>query len=203
MKLRVNPLLASVLVLTILYSLNLRILGAPNQPLFQVVWWRPLGNRSTPYLLGICALAAIGAAYVFFSTELGAALRSTGSSASFLTSVGKSVSAYRVFLVALAGGLVSLAGSLLATIYGFADVSLGTGIVVIGIASVIIGESICGRSSLRRQMWAVPIGILLYEIAVSIALSAGISPTDVKLATGLITIALLAFSRNDGEKLLA
>ncbi len=203
-RLRINPLLASVLVLTILYSLNLRILGTPNQPLFNVPWWKPYPRGITLSILAIGASSIIGAAYWFFSTEFGSALRSTGSSPAFLRSVGKNVEAYRVFLVALAGSLVSLAGSLLAAIYGFADVSLGTGTVIIGIASIIIGESICGRASLYRQICAVPIGIISYESAVGIALSVGISPTDVKLATGVIAITLLAFSaRADGEALLA
>lgn len=203
-ELRINPLLASVLVLTILYSLNLRILGAPNQPLFNVPWWNAYNVAERLPHLGIFALVVIVGAYFFFSTELGSALRSVGPSPSFLTSVGKNVAAYRISLVSVAGALVSLAGSLLATTYGFADVSLGAGVVIVGIASVIIGESVCGRLSFLRQICAVPMGIILYESAVGIAFWAGVSPTDVKLATGVITIVLLAFSaRSDGERLLA
>jgi putative ABC transport system permease protein len=201
--LKINPLLASVLVLTILYSINLRILGAPNQTLFNVAWWRPQNDLTRMYSLGGIAIVVVGLAYVFFSTEIGSALRSTGSAPLFLTAVGKNVAAYRAFLVAIAGALVSLAGSLLASLYGFADVSLGTGVVIIGIASVILGESVCGRLSWRRQLCAVPVGILLYESAVSVALDLGVSATDVKLATGLITLGLLAFARRRGEGLLA
>ena len=105
--------------------------------------------------------------------------------------------------MSLAGALVALSGSLLTLKYGFSDVSLGTGTIIIGIASLIIGEKICGRRSLLTQILAAPVGIVLYELAVGVALSAGVLPTDVKLATGVITIGLLAMGRNEKDRLFA
>ena len=200
-RLRVNPLLASVLILTILYSLNLRILGRANLPIYGVLdsTWAVTQFRM------IILLALAGgmwcAGLLFFKTEIGTALRSTGSSPEFLTAIAKNPAFYRLLLVALASGSVAASGALLALKFGFADVSLGTGTIIIGIAALIIGEKICGRDSLLPQLLAAPVGILFYELAVGVAYSLGISSTDVKLGTGLITIALLALNRDERNKL--
>jgi len=202
-RLRINPLLASVLVLTILYTLNLRILGKANQPIYNLA---PRSWLSSPHawvFFLVFAAAAVVALYLFLRTEVGSALRCTGSSPGFLQSVGKNVALYKVVLVAIAGSLVATSGAFLAGKYGFADVSLGTGTIIIGIASLIIGEKILGRRRFLGQIMAAPAGIFLYELAVGVALSAGVSPMDVKLATGFVAILLLALGRNERDRLLA
>jgi putative ABC transport system permease protein len=202
-RLKINPLLASVLVLTVLYSVNLRILGKANQPLysFDSPCW--LNSDYSAVFFAVFAVAVIGLLYVLFRTELGCAMRCTGTSPTFLSSVGRNPSFYKVVLVAVAGALVATSGCFLTVKYGFADVSIGTGTIIIGIASLIIGEKICGRRHLLMQVLAAPIGIFLYELAVGVALSAGVSPTDVKLATGVITIGLLALGRMEKDRLFA
>ena len=200
-RLKINPLLASVLILTILYTVNIRILGKANQPLYGVI-----GNIfkiTTVRLIILISLSVVLSilTFLFFRTQIGSALRCTGSSPSFLISVARNVDLYQVILVAMAGSMVATSGALLALKYGFADVSFGTGTIIIGIASLIIGEKICGRESLSSQIIAAPCGILIYELIVGIALSAGISPTDVKLGTGVLTIILLALSKNERNKL--
>ena len=201
-RLRINPLLASVLILTILYSLNLRFLGQANMPIYGVLdsifaksWVR----------ITIFILVAVGgwfAALLFFRTEIGIALRSTGSSPEYLTAIARNPMLYRLLLVALAGGMIAASGALLALKFGFADVSLGTGTIIIGIAALIIGEKICGRDSLSTQLLSAPVGMLIYELVVGVAYSLGISPTDVKLGTGAIAIALLTLNHNERDKLL-
>lgn len=198
-KLKINPLLASVLVLTILYTVNLRLLGGATQPLFQLAtlfagrWYVFVGIAATVVIL----------AYLFFSTELGCAIRSTGTSRLFLTSVGRSVAAFRIAIVMAAGSLVALSGALMAARYGFADVSMGFGVVIIGIAAMIVGERLVGRHPFRWQIIAVPLGIVTYQLAVGLALSLGLAPTDVKLATGVLAIALLASQYARGDDLIA
>lgn len=198
-RLRINPLLASVLMLTMLYTVNLRVLGRATQPLFEL----SVRFGDSIVFLGALSLIILVIIYFFYMTEFGCALRSTGTSAAFLTSVGRNAAAYRIAIVVAANCLVSLAGALMAARYGFADVSMGVGVVIIGIAAIIIGERLVGRHPFGRQIVAAPIGILIYQLAVGIALSLGLEPTDVKLATGVLAIALLASQRVKGEDLLA
>jgi len=200
-RLKINPLLASVLILIILYSLNLRILGKANQPLynFDMIGWFKGGYWILLMALGIFFLFVL--VYTFFRTQIGSAIRTVGSSPEFLVSVGRNVTLYKVFLVSFGSGIVAVSGSLLSFKYGFADVSLGMGTIIIGIASLIIGEKICGREKLFNQIVAAYIGTFLYQLAVGVALSAGISPTDVKLVTGIITIGLLALGKDEEERL--
>jgi putative ABC transport system permease protein len=202
-RLRINPLLASVLMLTMLYSLNFRILGQANMPIYGLLdtGWSNPWIRTGIFLT--MASVLLLASVAFFKTQFGAALRSTGSSPDFLVSVGRNVNLYRTILVALAGILVAVSGALLTMKFGFADVSMGTGTIIIGIASLIIGEKITGRHTFVAQLLAAFLGIFIYELAVGVALSAGISPTDVKLGTGVITILLLALSSNERDRLFA
>lgn len=200
-RLKINPLLASVLILTILYSFNLRILGRANLPIYGVL---DSAFGVTQFRILIFFALAGGVWFVgllFFKTEIGTAMRTTGSSPEFLSSIARDPALYRLLLVAIANGFVAASGALLALKFGFADVSLGTGTIIIGIAGLIIGEKICGRESLLPQFLAAPVGILFYELAVGLAYSLGISSTDVKLGTGLITIALLAVSCDERHRL--
>lgn len=201
-RLKINPLLASVLMLTMLYSFNFRVLGQANLPIFGLldtqlsIPWIQIGI----YLFMMIMLLV--ASLVFFKTQIGTALRCTGSSPEFLISVGRNINMYRTILVTVAGVLVAISGALLTVKFGFADVSIGLGTIIIGIASLIIGEKITGRESLITQILAAFIGILIYELIVGVALSVGMSPTDVKLGTGIITIALLALTTNEHDRLL-
>ncbi len=202
-RLKINPLLASVLMLTILYSVNLRILGRANQPLYSFNSPSLLNGAYSAVFFVLFAGVTVVLLYMLFRTELGCAMRCAGTSPSFLISVGRNVSLYRIVLVSLAGMLVATSGCFLTVKYGFSDVSIGTGTIIIGIASLIVGEKICGRNRLVVQILAAPVGIILYQLAVGVALSAGVSPTDVKLATGAITIGLLALGKTERDRLFA
>jgi putative ABC transport system permease protein len=191
-RLRISPILASVVMLTVLYTVNLRVLGKANQPLFGVPL--PFGGTGVGVLgfLATAAVLAFAGLSCFFRTELGSALRATGTSAAFLEAIGRDVATQRVGLVSLAGGLVALSGAMLGIHSGFADVTIGNGIIVIGIAALTIGEKILGRDSLSRQLGAAPAGVLVYSLVVGVALAVGVRPTDVKLATGVLVVILLA-----------
>ncbi|MEW8509060.1 MAG: hypothetical protein AB2598_20435 [Candidatus Thiodiazotropha sp.] len=200
---KVNPILASVIMLTMLYSINYRILGTSSQAIYEILE-SFLGNdgyRIATYL-GLVTLLFLSALF-FFRTEFGTAIRATGSSPEFLTSVGRNVTVYRILLVAIAGGLVATSGALLAIRFGFAEVSMGVGTIIIGIASLIIGEKLVGRRSYITQVLAAFVGIFVYELAVGVALSVGMSPIDVKLLTGVLTIILLAITYNERDRLFA
>ena len=98
---------------------------------------------------------------------------------------------------------MSAAGSMLAIKYSYSDVYFGNGVIIIGIASLIIGERICSRRPCWAQILAVPVGSLVYQFSAAIALAIGLSPVDVKLATGIVVIILLAFGAGKENDLLA
>ena len=202
-RLKIHPLLASVLVLTVLHTINLRILGKPNLPLIRLSEDLPESPVVMFALFVVVSVVVLIAVCLFFLTELGCALRTTGSSPLFLASVGRSPSLYRLALVSFAGGLVASAGCMLALRYRYADVYIGNGVIIIGIASLIIGEKMWRRRPFFNQMLAVPTGILVYEFSAAIALSIGLSPVDVKLATGLVAIMLLALGSGREDDILA
>lgn len=197
-KLRINPLLASVLTLTILYTVNLRILGKATQPLFQLN-----GVLDNPLVLPAITSVVVLLIWLLLRSEFGCAVRSAGTAKVFLISVGRNVPIYKVLLVSAASALVGLAGALMATRYGFADVSMGVGVVVVGIASLIIGEKLLGRFPFIFQILAVPVGVATYELAVGVALSLGLHSTDVKLITGGLAFLLLAVQNRSGEDIFA
>jgi putative ABC transport system permease protein len=202
-KLKINPLLASVLILTILYSLNLRILGTANLPIIRDQQDLLSSDLSFTILVVCISALVILTSIVFFRTEIGAALRCSGNSPRFLLSVGRNVTLYKTVLVAMGSGSIAMAGALLSFKFGFADVTLGTGTIIVGVASLIIGEKLSGRDTLVKQILSVPIGIFVYEVIVGIALRLGISPLDVKLATGILAIFLLTLGKDEQDRLFA
>jgi putative tryptophan/tyrosine transport system permease protein len=136
--------------------------------------------------------AVVLALYWFFQTEVGMALRAVGASQSMARAQGISVASYTLLGLALANALSALAGALLAQNQAFADVSMGFGVLVNGLASVIVGEQLIGRASLSRQLLAPVVGAIVYYQIVSFALALGMQPSDLKLLTGLFVIAMLA-----------
>lgn len=199
LRFRINTLLAGILVMTILYSVNLRVLGKANVAL--------LGTDSVLSLLApalvtnvklqVAALAALMAALFaalawFLRTEIGLALRAVGANADLAPALAINPWTYIIFGLALANALSALAGAIVVQLYGFADVHMGFGVLINGLAAVIIGETLIGRQSVARQLSAPVVGALLYYQLVSLGLAAGLQPSDLKLATGLFVLATLA-----------
>jgi len=210
----INGLLAGILVMTALYSVNLHVMGKSNQPLLEattLVTWvealaallvatpsveifgRTAAVRDLSLLAGILALvAAIGLAlYAFLRTSLGTAMRATGNNDQMIRALGVDVRNMIVLGLALSNGLVALAGALLAQYQGFADVQMGIGLVVWGLASVIIGEALVGASSPGLVIVGTVMGSLLFRLLVAIALRAGLDPNDLKLVTAVFVFAAL------------
>jgi putative ABC transport system permease protein len=129
--------------------------------------------------------------YVFFRTELGTAMRASGDNAQMIRALGVNVERYRIMGLALANGLVALSGALLAQYQGFADAQMGIGMVVWGLASVIIGESLTGSRSLGLAIYGAVAGSVLFRLLVAIALRWGLNPNDLKLVTALFVFAAL------------
>lgn len=213
-KFKINALLSGILVMTGLYSVNLRIMGRSNVPLLSGEsfitlaerlgrrWFgRPEVNllgwmisvRDLVTLLAVLAMIVLAclALYWFFRTEMGTAMRAAGDNPQMIRALGVNVERYRIMGLALANGLVALSGALLAQYQGFADAQMGIGMVVWGLASVIIGESLTGSRSLGLAIYGAIAGSVLFRMLVAIALRWGLNPTDLKLVTALFVFAAL------------
>jgi putative ABC transport system permease protein len=207
-RVKVNTLLCGIIVLTMLYSINLRIMGQPNVPLFTFdnVFGLALGDRKGDSLWQALMLAAMvagtGAAlWWFLRTRIGAAMRAVGSSIPMAKAQGVNVAAYTIAGLGLANALAALAGGLLAQNQGFADVNLGFGVLINGLAALILGETLIGTRTLARQVLAPVVGAIVYYQVISAALAAGLRPSDLKFITGVFVLATLAIPaiRRGGE----
>ena len=206
---KINPLLSGILVMTALYSINLHIMGRSNVPLLSVTTLATQSERigmtitrgiGTFNLAGwevsvrdgsvlgavIVAVALTGSLlYWFFRTNLGMAMRATGDNVTMIRALGVNDASMIVFGLAISNGLVALAGALLAQYQGFADVGMGIGMVVWGLASVIIGEALVGSNQLGMTIVGAVMGSVLFRLLVAVALRWGLSPNDLKLITAV------------------
>ena len=211
----INRLLSGILVMTALYSINLHIMGRSNVPLVEQrslatmaehAATRVLGAASDVRVLGwevtvrdlatlgfaLAAAAAVGAVlYAFFKTDLGAAMQAAGDNAQMIRALGVNVENMIVLGLAISNGLVALSGALLAQYQGFADVQMGIGMIVWGLASVIIGEALIGVRQLGLVITGAIMGSVLFRLLVAIALRAGLDPNDLKLVTAVFVFAAL------------
>jgi putative ABC transport system permease protein len=214
-KCRINALLSGILVMTGLYSVNLHIMGKSNVPLLEtttlstyadhlgtrmfgarenlnVAGWA-VSTRDASTLLAILLLTSVICLllYYFFRTSLGTAMRATGDNPHMIRALGVSVDAATIFGLAMSNGLVGLCGALIAQYQGFADVQMGVGMVVLGIASVIIGESLVGTRAVGLLITGTVMGSVLFRLLVAIALRWGLDPNDLKLITAGFVFAAL------------
>lgn len=196
--LKIQPLLAGILVMLGLYSVNLRIMGNRanisllNQPtIFQSLEGTPLADQAEWLIPLALLLLVIGLLYGFLKTRFGFILRGTGDNQQMVRALGVDTSKMILAGMALANGLVGLCGAVLAQYQSYCDISMGVGMVVIGLASVIIGEVIFGIRSLFRRLLAVVLGAIVYRIVIAFALNLGMPSTDLKLVSAIIvTLAL-------------
>jgi putative ABC transport system permease protein len=154
-----------------------------------------VATRDAAMLLGVLVVVALTglALYLFFRTNLGTAMRATGDNPQMIRALGVSVDAILILGLALSNGLIALAGALLAQYQGFADVQMGIGMVVWGLASVIIGEALVGTSRIGLLITGAVMGSVLFRLLVAIALRWGLNPNDLKLITAVfVFVALIA-----------
>ena len=187
-KLKIPALLAGILTMIGLYSINLRVMGKANLPLLQqetlfTEWniWH-LDTAANILLIGtVVVVLAVLLTYWFFGTELGTAIRANGVNTDVMIVLG----------LLLSNGMVAICGALVAQSNGFADVGMGTGTIVIGLASVIIGEVLFGTRSFKNWLISVVLGSIVYRAVIAIVLQLGMPPNDLKLFTAiLVAIAL-------------
>jgi putative tryptophan/tyrosine transport system permease protein len=202
-KLRIMSLLASIITMTALYSINIRIMGRPNLALLnQTTIFDALAVPAIPRFLltPLIFLAVAGGCLLFLDlflhTHLGLALRGTGDNPQMIRSQGVSTDSMILIGVSLSNALVALAGGLVAQSQGFADVGMGIGTIVAGLASVILGESLVGKESVLRQTLSAIVGSLVYRFAIVVALSYQVgflrlTPSDLNLITAVLVVVCL------------
>lgn len=198
-KLKIQAILAGILVMMASYSVNLRIMGkTPNIPLTKSETIYKIADRLLPpqyagIVLNLVLLAVIIAVlYLFLQTRLGFAFRATGDNEDMVKACGVSCDSMKLLGLALSNGLVGLAGGMLAQNQAFADINSGVGMMVIGLASVILGEVIFGTKTLLRRLIAAALGAVVYRILMAQALYLGMETTDMKLVSAAIVAVALS-----------
>lgn len=191
-KIKLNSLLCGILVLSMLYSIDIRVMGQPNTALFNypsLFSYLSVDTLLNRILLLLAVNVILVAAIVWFlGTQHGMAMRALGSSHPMARAQGISVKTYVVVGLGLANCIAALGGGLLAQNQGFADVNMGFGALVNGLASLLLGEAIIGRRTILRQVLAPVIGSVVYFQLISLALALGFQPSDLKLVTALFVI---------------
>lgn len=204
----INDLLSGILTMTALYSINLHVMGRSNVSLLNsetVLTWLQkhpalAGMKLTEdwVALGLFLVLAVAFKLLlvwFLKTDLGMAMRATGDNPEMITAQGVNIHSMKLLGLALANALVGLAGGLVAQYQGFADVGMGIGSLVAGIAAVIIGETVVGRRGLPWLIAGVAIGSVLFRLLIAFALSRGLNPLDLKLVQAVFVFAALALPR--------
>ena len=195
-KLRIPALLSGILTMIALYSVNLRVMGKANVSLLRLgTVYSPLEalglekNMAVAILGFVLVMGIIAVLYWFFGTELGSAIRATGNNPDMVRALGISTDNMRILGLMLSNGLVALSGALIAQYQSFADVQMGTGAIVIGLASVIIGEVLFGRRQFFSRLVSVILGAIAYRVIIALVLKMGMDANDLKLFTA-ITVAV-------------
>ena len=195
-KMKIQPLLAGILVMSALYSLNIRIMKfAPNVPLprmdFSVdIFW---------ILLFVVAFVAIFM-YMFFKTNLGLMLRATGDNEEMIRSSSVNVDSMKFLGLALSNGLVALSGGLLVHYQHFADVTMGTGMLVLGVAGLIVGETIFRKKTIGHGILASIVGAILYRLIYTLALKLGFRATDMNLVNACLVALTISIPMLKGRR---
>jgi putative ABC transport system permease protein len=202
LRFRILHLLASILTMIALYSINLRIMGKPNVAVIsdptiikQLAFIGLPNPQLKPLIAAVIAGIALFLVIRFLASDYGLAMRATGANPRMARAMGVDTRQATYVGMALSNSLVALAGALFAQMNGYADVTMGTGVIVVGLAAVILGEAICGTRSI--VVWAIGcvIGSLIYRMAVAFALNSqflGITSSDLNLVTAvLVAVALI------------
>lgn len=211
---KINQLLSGILVMTALYSINLHVMGQSNLPLLSATtlatyaqdlgrWisghdsatlmgW-PVSARDLGSLLLAAAIVLVIALilWLFFNTNIGSAMRASGDNEQMIRALGVSVENMIVIGLAISNGLVAFAGALLAQYQGFADVQMGIGMIVWGLASVIIGRALIGSDNVGAALTGTIMGSVLFRLIIALALRWGLNPNDLKLVTAIFVFGAL------------
>ncbi|WP_300330181.1 ABC transporter permease [Fusobacterium sp.] len=189
-KLKITNLLAGIIVMTGLYSVNLRIMGKSNIPLFMAKHLFN-GQLSSIAIIIIFLLAVKLAVDFLLKTKFGFVLKALGDNESLITSLGINENNLKFYGLMIANSLVALSGGILAQYQGFADVGMGTGTIITGLASIIIGDAVIGKRKIIKPTSMVILGTMLYKIIIALSLKLGMSASDLKLVTSILVVIII------------
>ena len=212
-RLRINNIVAGIIVMTALYTINLRVMGRANLSLLNtptlfdraedLVAAAGLALRGPAVVIPVAfiLLAAVAVAFAaFLRSDLGLAVRATGENEAMITGLGVNTDRTKMIGLAMSNGLIALSGALVAQDHGFADIGMGAGILVTGAAAVMIGEALFGDGGIGRWIVACIAGVLIYRFLVALGLRVGLEPVDLKLVTAVLLLLALALPRLRGLK---
>lgn len=193
----IPSILSGILTQLALYSINLRILGSPNQAIsvrFYDLLVSLMYINKALLIVSIVVAVVIAILYWFFGTEIGCAMRATGNNNNMARAQGINTSFIKVLGLMISNGIVALCSGILAQYQGFADINMGRGAIVIGLAAVIIGEVVFGKifKNFALKLVGVVIGAILYYIVVQFVLWLGLNTDDLKLLTAVVVAIFLS-----------
>lgn len=209
-KLKVRDLFAGIIMMTALYSINLRIAGRANVPIFSketifenAFLEKYIPQAVQPFIVVIISFVILIIMKLlldlYLKTKSGYLLRAVGDNETLVTSLAKDKGTVKIIGLSIANAFVALAGSIFCQKNGFFDISFGTGTMTIGLASVIIGTNLFKRVTILKTTTAVVIGSVIYKLCVSIAIGLGMAPSDLKLITAILFLGILVLS-NDRKR---
>ncbi|GAB6181333.1 ABC transporter permease [Desulfotomaculum defluvii] len=195
-KLKIAPLLSGILMMIALYSINLRVMGnKANLSLLRMDnIYTDVSQIGIPAGLAVVTLGLIAITlttyllYTFLQTEIGMALRATGDNEQMIRSLGVNTNSTKIMGLSIGNALVAVSGALVAQYQSYCDVGMGIGMIVVGLASVIVGEVVFGKRTLLRALVAVVIGSIIYRGVIAIVMQLGLPTTDLKLFTALMVV---------------
>jgi putative ABC transport system permease protein len=200
-KLKINPLLAGILVMTALYSINLTLMGRSNLPLigtlsvFTFVQVVENVNQNTLLLLGFIVLAITLLIGYLLKTDFGIAMRATGNTESMIRALGVNTDRMKITGLALANALTAVSGYLITQFQGFADINMGVGVVIIGLGSVIIAEVLIGWlniTSVWLTLLLVLAGAVIFQLVLAVTLSIGVDANLLQLVTAVFVLLIVS-----------
>jgi putative ABC transport system permease protein len=194
-RLKVNALLAGILVMTALYSVNLSIMGRSNIPLMNAGGLQAAGLWQQVLMLSIMAALLWLVMSWLLKTDFGLTMRATGNNESMIRALGVNTDRVKITGIALANGLIALSGFLITQVQGFADINMGVGIVILGLGSVMIGEIIArllGSSSVAVHLFCAIAGSIIFRLILAFALSLGIDALYLKLVVSVLVLAAIS-----------
>lgn len=205
LKLRVDSLLAGVIVIAMSYSVNLHIMGQPNIPLFEKknIFSNSLASQIVNpevVTITVIVLAILILLMLFFKTIYGFRLRVIGANRRLAISHGINPSFYISICLIMANCLAGLAGTLIVQYQSYADVNMGFGVLLNSLGAVMLGQVILGKKTVFRQLIGPVLGSITYQIIMTLSLMCGVKPTDMKLITGLLVITVIALMRMNHSK---
>ncbi|WP_268912507.1 ABC transporter permease [Lentilactobacillus sp. SPB1-3] len=195
---KIPVLLAGILTMTAAYSINLRIMGRANLSLYGKSSLLDLFKGLPPYFnsvfLGMIVIIIVTALIIYFlQTNLGQAFIATGDNSNMAKSLGISTDTMQIMGLSVSNGMIALGGALVAQENGFADVNMGIGIIVVALASIIIGEVVFGELTMNERLIAVTIGSILYRFVILIVLQLGFNANDLNLISAIILAICMMF----------